>query len=145
MLDKFIFSYILVICLIGFTKSYELTKSRVFVERKYLKPIENTTIGSNRTSKSEYFYWSKRLIYIYIINIISVYFPIFEMIEFPNEGCLTVDGLMGTCYARTECDLFRGITRGFCARGFGVCCFCEFTFILMIFYFNFIKYQTFDF
>ena len=56
---------------------------------------------------------------------IAVYFPIFEMIEFPNDACLTVDGLMGTCYARTECDLFKGFSRGFCARGFGVCCFCE--------------------
>ena len=143
MLHKLIIFNIFVVCLMKFSENYEMRESRViYVERKHLNLSKNTTIGSKRTPRGKYLILKLKL-YLFCSQLIihfssclklnyefyfeiAVYFPIFTNIELSNEDCLTTDGLIGTCYSRTECDLFRGITRGVCARGFGVCCFCEY-------------------
>ncbi|RWS15461.1 uncharacterized protein B4U79_12194, partial [Dinothrombium tinctorium] len=56
-----------------------------------------------------------------------VYFPLFELIQFKNEECVTSDNLTGTCYTLTECALYGGVPRGICAAGFCVCCFWNVT------------------
>ncbi|KAI1280563.1 hypothetical protein HDE_13519 [Halotydeus destructor] len=53
------------------------------------------------------------------------YFPLFKVVQFQNDVCLTSEGLSGTCYTRTECTILRGRSVGLCAKGFGVCCFWD--------------------
>ena len=47
---------------------------------------------------------------------------VFNIIQFPNEGCTTSSNTVGTCYSASECSALGGSSSGSCASGFGVCC-----------------------
>ncbi|XP_059089773.1 uncharacterized protein LOC131885674 isoform X2 [Tigriopus californicus] len=49
-------------------------------------------------------------------------FSIFQIINFPNEGCIGSSSRNGTCYTSDECASKGGSSAGTCAQGFGVCC-----------------------
>jgi len=47
---------------------------------------------------------------------------IFNVVSFPNIGCIGSGSLNGTCYTTEECASRDGVSSGSCADGFGVCC-----------------------
>ena len=47
---------------------------------------------------------------------------VFNIIQFPNDGCTTNSNKVGTCYSASECSALGGSNSGSCASGFGVCC-----------------------
>jgi len=49
-------------------------------------------------------------------------FSVFQIVQFQNEACTTMDGLIGSCYTAAECTTLGGADGGPCAKGFGVCC-----------------------
>eukprot|EP00094_Tigriopus_californicus_P013150 TCALIF_12717-PA protein Name:"Protein of unknown function" AED:0.00 eAED:0.00 QI:40/1/1/1/0.14/0.25/8/0/189 len=49
-------------------------------------------------------------------------FSIFQIVNFPNEGCVGSSSRNGTCYTPDECTTRGGSPAGTCAQGFGVCC-----------------------
>lgn len=49
-------------------------------------------------------------------------FSIFQIVNFPNEGCIGSSSRNGTCYTSEECKAKDGSSAGTCAQGFGVCC-----------------------
>jgi len=49
-------------------------------------------------------------------------FSVFQIVQFQNEACTTMDGLIGSCYTAAECTTLGGGDGGPCAKGFGVCC-----------------------
>lgn len=52
-------------------------------------------------------------------------FSVFQIVQFKNDDCSTVDGNTGQCFTASECTAKGGDERGSCASGFGVCCFFE--------------------
>ncbi|XP_066901673.1 uncharacterized protein [Halyomorpha halys] len=52
----------------------------------------------------------------------SRFLPIFTIVQFGNDGCLTSSGDNGTCTTESECTRTGGVPSGPCARTFGVCC-----------------------
>ena len=58
-------------------------------------------------------------------TLVSV-FSVFQIVQFQNEACTTMDGLIGSCYTAAECTTLGGGDGGPCAKGFGVCCKGEF-------------------
>lgn len=49
--------------------------------------------------------------------------PVFQVVRFPNDGCIVSGGTKnGTCYTTEECSSKGGVNGGSCASGFGVCC-----------------------
>merc|ERR1712156_938294 len=47
---------------------------------------------------------------------------IFNVVSFPNIGCIGSGSLNGTCYTTEECASRDGVSSGSCAEGYGVCC-----------------------
>lgn len=47
---------------------------------------------------------------------------VFQVVRFPNIGCVGSSSLNGTCYTASECSNKAGTSAGSCASGFGVCC-----------------------
>lgn len=46
----------------------------------------------------------------------------FQVVRFPNDGCVGSNARNGTCYTSQECSSKSGSSAGSCADGFGVCC-----------------------
>lgn len=46
----------------------------------------------------------------------------FQVVRFPNDGCVGSTSRNGTCYTSQECSNKGGSSSGSCADGFGVCC-----------------------
>lgn len=46
----------------------------------------------------------------------------FQVVRFPNDGCVGSTTRNGTCYTSQECSNKGGTSSGSCADGFGVCC-----------------------
>lgn len=46
----------------------------------------------------------------------------FQIVRFPNDGCVGSNNRNGTCYTSQECSSKKGSSSGSCADGFGVCC-----------------------
>lgn len=46
----------------------------------------------------------------------------FQIVRFPNDGCVGSGARNGTCYTSQECADKGGTSSGSCADGFGVCC-----------------------
>lgn len=46
----------------------------------------------------------------------------FQVVRFPNDGCVGSNSRNGTCYTSQECSNKGGNSAGSCADGFGVCC-----------------------
>jgi len=46
----------------------------------------------------------------------------FQVVRFPNDGCVGSNNRNGTCYTSQECSSKSGTSSGSCADGFGVCC-----------------------
>jgi len=46
----------------------------------------------------------------------------FQIVRFPNDGCVGSGTRNGTCYTTQECSDKGGTSAGSCADGFGVCC-----------------------
>lgn len=47
---------------------------------------------------------------------------VFNIVQFPNDGCNASSNAYGVCYTATECTSLGGSSSGSCASGFGVCC-----------------------
>jgi len=46
----------------------------------------------------------------------------FNIVQFPNDDCVSASQSIGTCYTGAECSELSGRIDGPCASGFGVCC-----------------------
>ena len=57
---------------------------------------------------------------------------LFTIVTFKNDLCTSTSGNNGTCYSSSDCSKLGGVASGTCASGFGVCCLCKFTKILVI-------------
>jgi len=49
-------------------------------------------------------------------------FSVFQIVQFNNDVCETIDGQFGTCFTAAECTSKGGQDAGPCASSFGVCC-----------------------
>jgi hypothetical protein len=52
----------------------------------------------------------------------SKFFPVFQVVTFPNTACTGSSTRNGTCYTSAECNSKGGSSVGSCASGYGVCC-----------------------
>ncbi|CAB3382682.1 Hypothetical predicted protein [Cloeon dipterum] len=50
------------------------------------------------------------------------FLPFYTVVRFKNNECTATNGLVGTCYLRSECRTKQGVAFGSCSRGLGVCC-----------------------
>ncbi|XP_046998494.1 uncharacterized protein LOC124613816 [Schistocerca americana] len=48
--------------------------------------------------------------------------PLFSVLQFQNQECVSSTGNIGTCLTVSECEQRGGIINGTCAGGYGVCC-----------------------
>ncbi|XP_049785117.1 uncharacterized protein LOC126187848 [Schistocerca cancellata] len=50
------------------------------------------------------------------------FLPLFSVLQFQNQECVSSTGNIGTCLTVSECEQRGGIVNGTCAGGYGVCC-----------------------
>jgi hypothetical protein len=54
------------------------------------------------------------------------------LVRFPNDVCNSLEGYMGTCYTRRQCNDLGGLGSGSCANGIGQCCICAWFYVIVI-------------
>ena len=71
-------------------------------------------------------FFKKKVLIVHVFSLIFDFpvFNLFTFVKFPNDDCVSQTQENGTCYTTDECRLRGGISSGYCAQGFGVCCLC---------------------